>query len=666
MAHMLQFFDVLMVFLSAKDSCQSMAGSYVLEGAILLVATAIFLLWMKRHQTRIMLEKCGLPTVQWKPRFVTYSTIDDTGEVGDIGKQKMEKLPSSNITNILPRMERLNGPFGMYGTVYGIATPVVHVAHPVPARAIFSATAPPCQKLSSSSYGKRRRSSTTQSSNGASKAPAYDHFKNFCGEGVFTADGDDWKAKRMSIMHCLVKGLSTPEGLQRLECEANRAADAFVVQVEEIRSTKQTKAACATTNVVKLLQRSTIGLIYRYITHHEPDWGLGGNLDSLEVTSVSSDENASVSSCDTEENLSAETLTKIPKQSLAPKFDGAPNAPLRASKYHTTSLLETYLDSVTRIRMIILAQSRSIWFLLPRWCYKFFSSMYQDEECTVAPIREFAKQACKNAAPGSPLDMLKHSESHNKHTMLSSWSLSWFRKSLETVPRYSKDLFDEAITLLFAGQDTSAATLSWTLHLLSLYPRVQDKLANEIRTVLKGEGLLDKSNPVVTKKIISKMPYLDAVVKESMRYYPVAPFVVRKLLHQVPIIDVDDENNKTETVLQAGTFACIWIFGMHRNPILWNRPDDFLPERWIDPALKDIGQTAGAYLPFASGPRNCVGQPLAHIILRTLLTRLVHRYKFCDERLRDGIDASTLRKDMQAGFTVLPLGGLTLSIEKRS
>ena len=70
-------------------------------------------------------------------------------------------------------------------------------------------------------------------------------------------------------------------------------------------------------------------------------------------------------------------------------------------------------------------------------------------------------------------------------------------------------------------------------------------------------------------------------------------------------------------------------------------------------------------LPFAAGPRNCVGQPLAHVILRTLLSKLISKYEFRDERQAKGKSPMSLRKDMQAGFTVLPSGGVKLTIYER-
>lgn len=279
------------------------------------------------------------------------------------------------------------------------------------------------------------------------------------------------------------------------------------------------------------------------------------------------------------------------------------------------------------------------------------------------PIRKFSQMACENAVPGSPIAQLKQRESH----------------ASDNTSNISKDLLDEAITLLFAGQDTSAATLSWTLHLLSLHPDKQERVVKELRSVLGDNG-----SKTVSKSMISQMPYLDAVIKESMRLYPVAPFIVRMLTTDIAIPNDKTHALKntgsTETItLPATTFACIWIYALHRNPKLWDRPNEFLPERWIDPQLRsrDLGQVEyGAYMPFAIGPRNCLGQPLAQVILRIVLARILHMYVVIDPKIEAlqricksesiEFDPSSLRKDMQAGFTVLPSNGLNIQLVERS
>ena len=572
-----------------------------------------------RLRTRRQLEARGIPTVMWRPRFSHYRPFEDD-----------HKLSSTSITRILPRMERLKGPFGMYGTVYGIKTAVIHVAHPVPARAILGSTTctaplPPTRNQTTPSASRRF---SIAGSTGASKAPAYDHFKNFCGEGVFTADGEAWKAKRTALMHCLIRGTNSPmsDVSARLEEEANRAADAFISIVQQLPKCPTKKHVVA--DVVPLLQRSTVGFIYRYITHHEPSWGVPSKNcceDMSETVLMSSSQSSS-------------TWTSR-------------SDPEQTSKERGESLLEHYLKSVLRIRMIILAQSRSIWFVLPRWCYCMFSSLYRDEEATVFPIRQFAEQACRSSMPGSPLRKLQVMESHSQ-------------RDRPSYSKFSKDLLDETITLLFAGQDTSAATLSWIVHLLSIHPEIQARLAKEVQAVVASEDTPPVSATRITRDMIAKCPYMDAVVQESMRLYPVAPFVVRRLQDEIRVHGQDDSGCDSCTILPPDAVACIWIYSLHRNPQLWDRPNDFVPDRWLGDT-KDLGQINGAYMPFAAGPRNCVGQPIAYVVLRTLLARLVLQYDFHDERLETTNRVTDLRIEMQAGFTVLPNRGVTVMIRPR-
>lgn len=697
----------------------------------LLIAQAFVILFLKRQYAKKILERNGLPTVFWIPRFMNFRVAEEEDdENGDdkITTRVRRKLASSTITRILPRMERLKGPYGMYGTIYGVSTAVVHVAHPIPARKILLSTASSEAVAAKGSSGgknsaesgnflyrnylkvvnkmqqqqRKRRSIAAASicnSSGISKAPAYNHFKDFCGDGVFTANDKEWKEKRTSVIHSLFRSPSLPSSSSsesttkrypqnfenQIELETHRAANAVIDEVQRCFETNSnsneknngSSTSCsAKLNIVPLLQRTTIGIIYRYITHEEVDFVAIPDHHTNNSNNNNKYRSALNQNLDkqkkNEDNISEKKLHNIQR------------------------LISVYLKSVVNIRMIILANSRSFWFLLPRWFYRSFSSMYREEERTLVPIRKFARIACQNAKPGSPLALLKMRPSHNKRMN---------KKNVEI----SKDLLDEAITLLFAGQDTSAATLSWTLHLLSLHPEKQAKLAEEIQRVLReayGEeiSISSKDNgakkpatrlqqdrflssdgvPILTKSVLSKMIYLDAVIKESMRLFPVAPFIVRKLPYSIALSSNETEqtflNNLSPkqtqknhaTAIPAGSLACIWIYGLHRNPTFWNQPDDFVPERWIEPSLRDIGSTCGAYMPFAAGPRNCLGRPLAHIILRGLLARIVHKFEFYDQKAfvssnggKDIKNPKSFYKDMQVGFTVLPRNGVALNFHQR-
>ena len=576
----------------------------------------------------------------------------------------------------------------MYATVYGL-TKVVHVGHPVPAREILNGMGRSDDVSDTWDVGSRllsiqreilqslfgtgdakfeakrtqmkRQSSSYTNTTGSTKNPAYDHFKNFSGDGVFTANGADWKAKRSSVLHCLLGNIN------ELENEVNKSADELLDELNKMSATEEAF------NVVPLLQRCTIGLIYRVITHDHDAFGLDSNGTFKDKDYIVGGNQCAESATTTSPRCSATSLTSM--EALSESVLDTETVSKSSENYNSNqakqrrsnplkSLLPTYLESVTQIRMIILAQSRSIWYLLPRWMYRLISPMYREEERVMGPIREFARLTCQNAKKGSPLDLLSKRASHKNHTM----------REMDT----SKDMLDEAITLLFAGQDTSAATLSWTLHLLSLDPVRQKKLVEEVRSVLRNNSS-DSELDFVSKSMIAEMPYLDAVIKESMRLYPVAPFVVRKLTTSITIpCENPKATSATHTILPSSTFACIWIYALHRNPKLWHLPDDFVPERWIDPQLrvKDSGQDEpGAYIPFAMGPRNCLGRPLAQVILRVLLARILNRYTVVDPRweaLRkrqtcnaNDIESKCLRKDMQAGFTVLPSNGLMLQLVER-
>lgn len=620
-----------------------------LSSAILLLIIlgfGVLLTCVKRRRTKQFLEKCGLPTVYWRPRFMKYRAFED-----------IEKLASSTITRILPKMKQHGGPYGMFGTVYGINIPVIHVAHPVPAKAILTG-----RMIGNIKGVSRRPSVPIAHSTATSKAPAYNHFKNFTGEGVFTADGEDWKAKRAAIMHCLIKGTasSTSEISNRLENEANRAASTFCYQIQFLQQNDLTadrdRCGIATANIVPILQKSTIGLIYRYITHSDPKWLLPANMvcttnDYGDREDLDGDDSEGTAS----ESVS---LASSPDESNR-NMSGVDDDVFSLSS--PSSMLNTYLSSILRIRMIIIANSRSIWFLLPRWCYRLFSSLYHDEETTLGPIREFAKKACEDALPGSPLSKLAASK--GPYSDKNSSNLERKSSSSDT-NRFNKNLLYEATTILFAGQDTSAATLSWTLHLLSIYPKVQERLAKELRETLNADqDFVRSKDHKITRKMISKLPYLDAVIKESMRLYPVAPFIVRRLKEDIYI---PTESNDGAMSLPTGSVALVWIYSLHRNPEFWDRPNAFIPERWIDIDLKDPGQSNGAYMPFASGPRNCLGQPIAHIVIRTILARLIYQFQFTDVRLRSPGCTKDLRIEMEAGFTVLPTGGVNLDIRNRS
>uniref|UniRef100_A0A5F9DAP2 Cytochrome P450 3A n=1 Tax=Oryctolagus cuniculus TaxID=9986 RepID=A0A5F9DAP2_RABIT len=121
----------------------------------------------------------------------------------------------------------------------------------------------------------------------------------------------------------------------------------------------------------------------------------------------------------------------------------------------------------------------------------------------------------------------------------------------------------QSIIILFAGYETTSSTLSFIMHLLATHPDVQQKLQEEIDTVLPNKEL-------ATYDTLVKMEYLDMVVNETLRLYPIAG-----RLERVCKKDVDING----TFIPKGTIVMMPSYALHRDPQHWTEPDEFRPER---------------------------------------------------------------------------------------
>lgn len=170
-----------------------------------------------------------------------------------------------------------------------------------------------------------------------------------------------------------------------------------------------------------------------------------------------------------------------------------------------------------------------------------------------------------------------------------------------------KQLRDELVSLVAAGHETSTNTLTWTMYLLSQHPAVFEKVQAELHTVLGGRDPEPGD--------VSRLTYLDQVIKESMRLYPSGWTQGR-----CAVEDFELDGYR----IPAGTFLMFSQWTIHRHPDLWEDADTFWPERW-DPAL---GQKMHpwAYFPFGGGSRICLGKPLAQLQLLLILPIILQRY----------------------------------------
>jgi len=172
-----------------------------------------------------------------------------------------------------------------------------------------------------------------------------------------------------------------------------------------------------------------------------------------------------------------------------------------------------------------------------------------------------------------------------------------------------RQLRDEAMTLFLAGHETTALTLAWTWYLLSQNPAAEARLHEELAGVLGGRA------PTVAD--LERLPYLQAVINESLRLYPAAYLLARTSIAPSSIGGYDFPTGTTILMSQ-------WV--MHRDARFFDDPDAFRPERWLDGLMARL--PAGAYFPFGDGPRRCIGQGFALLESALVTAVIAQRFQF--------------------------------------
>jgi cytochrome P450 len=172
-----------------------------------------------------------------------------------------------------------------------------------------------------------------------------------------------------------------------------------------------------------------------------------------------------------------------------------------------------------------------------------------------------------------------------------------------------RQLRDETMTILLAGYETTALTLSWLWYLLGENPRTELCLHDELGHVLAGR--------LPSLEDLERLPYLDGVIKETMRLYPPAYILGRTAIEPFGI---------GAYFFPAGTTVLMSQWVVHRDPRFFTDPLVFRPERWLDGLAERL--PAFAYFPFGGGPRRCIGQGFGLMEAALAAATLAQRYRF--------------------------------------
>ncbi|PVD32570.1 hypothetical protein C0Q70_08011 [Pomacea canaliculata] len=172
-----------------------------------------------------------------------------------------------------------------------------------------------------------------------------------------------------------------------------------------------------------------------------------------------------------------------------------------------------------------------------------------------------------------------------------------------------KQLRDHSMTFLIAGHETSATGLSWILLCLSQHPHIQHKARQEVLSVLPPRG------QPITPQHLDQLAYVTCVVKETLRLYPPVPTIMR---------EAKNDDILCGFPIPKGTIINISIGALHRNPVYWDNPEDFRPERFMN----ESAIPPYAYLPFISGPHMCIGHRFALLEMKLALAMLLRQFEF--------------------------------------
>ncbi|KAF3442172.1 hypothetical protein FNV43_RR16088 [Rhamnella rubrinervis] len=218
--------------------------------------------------------------------------------------------------------------------------------------------------------------------------------------------------------------------------------------------------------------------------------------------------------------------------------------------------------------------------------------------------------------------------------------------SLETIKPLILDLF-------IAGSDTSGLTTEWAMAELLRKPSVMEKAKKELEQVLGSRQDVKESD-------IDGLPYLQAIVKETLRLHPPAPLLLPYIAGND--VKISSSSSSGYYLIEKGNQVVVNAWSIGRNPNYWKDAMSFSPERFLLAGAKKLDYNGRdfEYIPFGSGRRICPGLPLANRMVTLMLASLIHSFNW---KLPHGVTPHNLDMSEQFGITLkkaLPLSAIPL------
>ncbi len=195
-----------------------------------------------------------------------------------------------------------------------------------------------------------------------------------------------------------------------------------------------------------------------------------------------------------------------------------------------------------------------------------------------------------------------------------------------------KELRDELLTLLFAGNETTATAMSWALYWLHKEPKVKEKLLAELATLGDNPDYMT----------IAKLPYLTAVCNETLRIHSVAMLTFPRIVQEP--VELFGHKIEPRTVI----LGCMYL--LHQREDLYPNPQQFRPERFLERQYSPY-----EFMPFGAGTRRCIGEALAIFEMKLVLANILSNYQLI-------LASNKPEKPARRGITLAPANGVKMKL----
>ncbi|KAK0087622.1 hypothetical protein PV325_000569 [Microctonus aethiopoides] len=203
----------------------------------------------------------------------------------------------------------------------------------------------------------------------------------------------------------------------------------------------------------------------------------------------------------------------------------------------------------------------------------------------------------------------------------------------------NQEILYDIISLLFGFYDTVLGIFSFTILMLAMHHDVQNKIREELLLII---GAFDD----VMLDNIGSFKYMDMVINETLRLFPVAPIIPR---------EITDDLQIDKHILPKGSTAFMMAMLTHKSETHWDEPNKFIPERF---SLEDSKvRHPFAFVPFSGGTRSCPGGKFGMSCLKVMIAQLIRKYHFTTTRKFENMK-------LTAQFSVRSLDGYKISIQK--